>query len=713
MKKTFDSYTAKRLIENIQDSFEDLESFLSSKSFYEEKICKISDDLLAQEVIKALAQVPVEELANKKSKIRVKTLQDAGFSNLSEISLASERELERISGIGPEGAQIIKRVVADIVNDTRKSITFELSIDAKTKTKGELIKCLSIYINSLIYYEKIDDLISNKEKIDSEILHLSIATNGLKWAFANKDKKLRAIEAYNYLQNAYESVLFDEINEIRKSLKKISNKTNVEAWSEFENNSATFTSVLDSVNPGVLNNGDEIYGLPENLAREVQTTTLSNAGLKCTLRRYQEWGVKYILHQEKVLLGDEMGLGKTVQAIAAMVSLYNAGFRHFMVICPLSVMTNWCREIAKFSELKTYKIYGTELEAELNNWKNNGGVAVTTYESTAKIELEDFRYAMLTVDEAHFIKNPETQRSKNVVKISKSTDRILYMTGTALENKVEEMLKLIRDLKPDIAKSVEKIAHLSSAKQFREKIAPVYYRRKREDVLTELPSMVETKEWCDMSKQEESAYEQSVLSKNFAEARQVSWNTDLVHSSKANRLKELVEMAKEDNRKILVFSFFLNTIFKIKEFLGDCCLDPIYGAVSTQRRQEIIDEFDHSPAGSVLVAQIQSGGTGLNIQSASVVILCEPQFKPSTENQAISRAYRMGQVRNVLVYRLLCQNTVDEKVLEFIDKKQKDFDAFADTSVAGAKSLEIDNKSFGNIIEEEIERIKKKNEQTN
>lgn len=106
-----------------------------------------------------------------------------------------------------------------------------------------------------------------------------------------------------------------------------------------------------------------------------------------------------------------------------------------------------------------------------------------------------------------------------------------------------------------------------------------------------------------------------------------------------------------------------------------------------------------------MVAQILSGGTGLNIQSASVVILCEPKFKPSIENQAISRAYRMGQTRNVLVYRLLCENTVDEKIIEILENKQSIFDAFADKSDAELKDLEIDDNTFGEIINEEIKRI--------
>ena len=170
-------------------------------------------------------------------------------------------------------------------------------------------------------------------------------------------------------------------------------------------------------------------------------------------------------------------------------------------------------------------------------------------------------------------------------------------------------------------------------------------------------------------------------------------------------MMELVEEAKAENRKVIVFSFFLNTIRDVCEIFDDRCMNPINGSLSPQRRQEIIDEFNRAPAGTALAAQIQSGGTGLNIQSASMVIICEPQLKPSIENQAISRAYRMGQTRNVLVYRLLCENTVDEKVAEILDQKQKIFAAFADKSVAAQKSIEVDDKTFGDIIKEEIERI--------
>ncbi len=118
--------------------------------------------------------------------------------------------------------------------------------------------------------------------------------------------------------------------------------------------------------------------------------------------------------------------------------------------------------------------------------------------------------------------------------------------------------------------------------------------------------------------------------------------------------------------------------------------------------------FDNAPAGTILPAQIQSGGTGLNIQSASVVVICEPQYKPSIENQAISRSYRMGQARNVLVYRLLCEDSIDERILTLLERKQAEFDAFADKSVAAKEIIELDDKTLGDIINEEIDRINAK-----
>ena len=484
-----------------------------------------------------------------------------------------------------------------------------------------------------------------------------------------------------------------------------------DVWADFQKDPIKYINTIEQIVPGLLGNDDSVYGLPEDLAREVQDECFFPDGLLCSLRRYQEWGVKYILHQGRVLLGDEMGLGKTIQAIAAMVSLRNTGATHFVVLCPASVIINWCREIGKFSKLRAIKVHGSSRLSALDEWIRMGGVAVTTYETTAYFKLpDDFKFSMLVVDEAHYIKNPDANRSINTRAICAHAQRLLFMTGTALENNVDEMVNLIDILRPDIAKQISRMKMLSSAPQFREKVATVYYRRKREDVLTELPELLENEEWCQLCAEEEQAYEEAVLSRNYNAARRVSWNvSDLKNSCKANRMLEIIEEAKSEDRKIIVFSFYLDTIKKISDLLGEQCMEPINGSISPSKRQEIIDKFDKAPAGQVLAAQIIAGGTGLNIQSASVVILCEPQLKPSIENQAISRAYRMGQARNVIVYRLLCDNTIDEKITDLLSEKQAVFDAFADKSVA-AENVEIDTTSLSDIIQEEIDRIKNKAE---
>ena len=178
------------------------------------------------------------------------------------------------------------------------------------------------------------------------------------------------------------------------------------------------------------------------------------------------------------------------------------------------------------------------------------------------------------------------------------------------------------------------------------------------------------------------------------------------NSSKALRLLDLCEQAREQKRKVIVFSFFRSTIQKVIELLGERCMEPITGEISPQRRQEIVDAFAKADDGAVLVSQVQAGGTGLNIQSASVIIFCEPQIKPSIENQAIARAYRMGQVRDVLVYRLLADDTIDERILELLKSKQQQFDSFADESVVGEESLKPSETAWlGKLIEEEKRRF--------
>lgn len=708
MARPFSPADAKRVIDQHHKTIEKLNSAVSSVDKYRAKVKEASDAFVAQEVLKVLGDIPIEEINREKRGFRVKALREHGYRTIADIASASVYSIASVHGISEDTAYSIKRIVNDIVSKARQGIKIRLSSDNRSKEAMALVLALSKYRRSQPVAEECRQLLAkNSQSIEYAEEDLTSAAGSLKWFFSSKTKKQKATEAYNTLIALLNGSYGREADTHGSAAEAIDRTSNTEAWQDFASNSVRFFNDLEDINPGVLGNDDSMYGLPEDLAREIQEECFFPDGLLCELRRYQEWGVKYALHQERILLGDEMGLGKTVQAIATMVSLRNTGGTHFVVVCPASVITNWCREIRKKSLLSVTKIHGAGRKAALQAWIKSGGVAVTTYETTAYFNLpDDFKFKLLVVDEAHYIKNPEARRTVNVKNISLHAERLMFMTGTALENKVEEMISLIRVLQPRIASLVQGMAFMSAAPQFRKAVAPVYYRRKREDVLTELPDLIESKEWCTLSHNEEIAYEQAVLSKNYAEARRVSWNVDdLKDSSKAVRLLELVAEAESEGRKVIVFSFFLDTIRKVSMLLGDRCTNPINGSVTPQRRQEIIDEFDKAPAGTVLVAQIQSGGTGLNIQSASVVVLCEPQFKPSIENQAISRAYRMGQTRNVLVYRLLCEGTVDEKIMSTLENKQAIFDAFADKSIAAMESQEMDDRTFGNIIKEEIDRI--------
>ena len=158
---------------------------------------------------------------------------------------------------------------------------------------------------------------------------------------------------------------------------------------------------------------------------------------------------------------------------------------------------------------------------------------------------------------------------------------------------------------------------------------------------------------------------------------------------------EIWEEAKEGGRKLIIFSFFKDVLYKVSGLLGDYCVGVIDGRISSEERQKMIDELKTAKDGSALVAQIQAGGVGLNIQAASVVVFCEPQIKPSLETQAVARAYRMGQSRSVLVHRLLIQDSVDERVMEILHTKGELFEQFADESVIGRMDIQANEGNEG------------------
>jgi len=182
-------------------------------------------------------------------------------------------------------------------------------------------------------------------------------------------------------------------------------------------------------------------------------------------------------------------------------------------------------------------------------------------------------------------------------------------------------------------------------------------------------------------------------------------------SAKLRRLVEIVDEACDSGRKVVVFSYFRDVLDTVCEALGPRAVGPLTGSIPPPRRQELVDEFGKSRGPAVLVSQIQAGGVGLNVQAASVVILCEPQVKPTLETQAIARAHRLGQVRKVQVHRLLVADSVDERMLELLEAKAELFDAYARRSDTAefspqARDRELNEATLARrVVDAERERL--------
>ena len=267
------------------------------------------------------------------------------------------------------------------------------------------------------------------------------------------------------------------------------------------------------------------------------------------------------------------------------------------------------------------------------------------------------------------------------------------------------MCELIGFVRPDLEDAMRMQASMQFAPAFRELLSPVYLRRRREQVLPELPPLTEQEEWCTLSQKDALYYSKEVENGNFMGMRRVSFlgeKEDLTSSAKAARLAELIREIQVDGGKAVIFSYFRETIQKVSILLQDFSCGCITGSTAPEERQFLVDRFTDAPAGSVLICQIQAGGIGLNLQAASCVIFCEPQIKPSLSRQALSRVYRMGQVRQVLVFYLLCENTVDEAVIRLLARKEQEFDLYADeSSMAEAENRLADSVWIRSVIEEE------------
>ncbi len=428
------------------------------------------------------------------------------------------------------------------------------------------------------------------------------------------------------------------------------------------------------------------------------------------LRPYQLDAVKWlsVLRKYKLsgILGDDMGLGKTLEMISFISTIKEE--LPILIISPKSLIYNWENEFSKWQTNDEIKVIdGTKLEREneINNIKQDKKkVYVTSYDSLRNdIDLyKKYKYSLMILDEAQYIKNVYAKKTKAVKEID-SISRFV-MTGTPIENSLSDLWSIFDFLMPNYLSDYHKFhstienkiisdGNEEIKKQLYLRIAPFILRRCKSDVLKELPPKEETIYTLSMDSSQRNLYDayleearrQITLSddkilifKYLTRLRQLCIDPSMFIenfkdiSTKLLTTLNIVKEAIENNHKLLIFSSFTTCLEHLISILNENNIPSLYihGGVSAKKRTEYADIFNNTDDYKVICISLKAGGTGLNLVGADTVIHLDPWWNFAAENQATDRAHRIGQKKSVMVIKLICKNTIEEKVLKLQEIKK-------------------------------------------
>jgi len=441
-------------------------------------------------------------------------------------------------------------------------------------------------------------------------------------------------------------------------------------------------------------------------------------GLDATLRPYQVQGLSFLNFLREYgfggILADEMGLGKTIQTLSFVQALHNNGTRGpNLIVMPTSVLPNWEREAAKFvPDLKRLTIYGTKRDKMFKAIPDSD-LVMTTYALLRRDldELLKFDFDCIILDEAQNIKNPNTITARSVRKLS-SKQRIC-LSGTPIENNLFELWSLFEFLMPGFLGSQHsfqrgivkpiKDGDEETLDYLRSRVRPFILRRTKAEVAKDLPPKVETVQYCALEDDQMELYAalakklkeqvlRNVDEKGMAKSqmsildallklRQICCHPRLLKldmpgvstnlpSGKFEAFKDMVTEVIEEGHKVLVFSQFVKMLHIIRSWLTISQTPFTYLDGASKDRFDQVDRFNNDPDIPIFLISLKAGGTGLNLTSADYVIHYDPWWNPAVESQATDRTHRIGQTRQVFSYKMICQNTVEEKILQLQDAKR-------------------------------------------
>jgi len=459
-------------------------------------------------------------------------------------------------------------------------------------------------------------------------------------------------------------------------------------------------------------------------------------GLTATLRHYQKDGLNWLNFLDDFNFGsclaDDMGLGKTIQVLAFILS-QREKVKHNtnLVVVPASLIFNWKAEVEKFApSMKVKTIYAGERTKTTDTF-DDYEIILTSYGTLlSDIRfLKDYRFNYIFLDESQLIKNPDSQRYK-VVRMLQSRNKVT-MTGTPIENNTFDLYGQLSFACPGLFGSKQQFADLYStpidqfkdsrrAEELQQKIRPFILRRTKEQVAKELPDKTEIVLYCEMGAEQREVYEANKkeiqdfilgkqedelpkssmhVLKSITTLRQICNSAALLAdgksylqaSSKIDVLMEQIK-SKAGKHKILVFSQFVTMLDLIKKQLENRGIKYEYLTGQTRKRAEVVSSFQQNADIPVFLISLKAGGTGLNLTEADYVYLVDPWWNPAVENQAIDRAYRIGQHKNVMAVRLICPDTIEEKIMKLQATKK---DLVKDL-------IQTDGSLFKNLTKKEL-----------
>jgi SNF2 family DNA or RNA helicase len=439
-------------------------------------------------------------------------------------------------------------------------------------------------------------------------------------------------------------------------------------------------------------------------------------GIKAKLRDYQHHGLNWLAFLDKNQLGgclaDDMGLGKTLQTITFLqhLKVSNPKCLPSLIIAPTSLIFNWKNEIEKFCPtLKLLVFTGVNRIENKNNF-NKFDLIISTYGSLLNdVEfLKDFKFNYVILDESQAIKNPNSKRYK-AVRLLHSYNKIT-LTGTPVENNTFDLYAQLNFLNPGLlgnmahfknnfSDAIDKEKDVDASQLLGKIIAPFVLRRTKEQVATELPEKTESIIFCEMGNEQRKVYDtfknqyreyllnkidengveksQMYILDGLTKLRQICNSTALIPSEEdfgnySVKLEALIENIKEKtgNHKILVFSQFVKMLQIVKTRLEEEHIEYEYLDGQTTNRQDRVENFKNNSTVRVFLISLKAGGTGLNLTEADYVFIIDPWWNPAVENQAIDRCYRIGQTKKVMAYRMICKDTIEEKIVSLQQKKK-------------------------------------------